>query len=305
MRMRTGPYDDECSWRGLAPREAFSPSVLLAVRSPSVSSPSSPSLSSPSVVLLGVRSAPADGCTLYIHVVSNHLRAGTYVSKTEESKAAQEVLLYVRARVHSNQRAPVGEHKHMTLGKKVTAIKLIEGQKYPAWIASGHGHFCHACATSARLMFWARNKRELATQPTQRHRGTEARWHRGTEVATRQKAAPATGGTALAPTVWQIGERRATDRPPPRARLHRARPALRLRRIPTEQMCLRKRTAYSFVGRTRRADRRTEGRTNGQKDGRTDRRATDRPPPRARLHRARPPLRRIPTEPVSIAHLCK
>ena len=182
LRMRTGPYDDECSWRGLAPREAFSPSVLLAVRSPSVSSPSSPSLSSPSVVLLGVRSAPADGCTLYIHVVSNHLRAGTYVSKTEESKAAQEVLLYVRARVHSNQRAPVGEHKHMTLGKKVTAIKLIEGQKYPAWIASGHGHFCHACATSARLMFWARNKRELATQPTQRHRGTEARRHRGTEA---------------------------------------------------------------------------------------------------------------------------
>eukprot|EP01050_Picozoa_sp_SAG11_P045248 SAG11_NODE_22450_length_405_cov_19.771242_1_plen_84_part_00 len=34
----------------------------------------------------------------------------------------------------------------MTLGKKVTAIKLIEGPKFPAaWIASGHAHFCHAC----------------------------------------------------------------------------------------------------------------------------------------------------------------
>ena len=48
-----------------------------------------------------------------------HLRARTYVSKTEESKAAREVLLYVRARVQSKQRAPVGEHKHMTLGEKV------------------------------------------------------------------------------------------------------------------------------------------------------------------------------------------
>jgi hypothetical protein len=73
-----------------------------------------------------------------------------------------------------------------------------------------------------------------------RHGGTEAQRHRGTEAQEAQRhrgtEAQRQGGTELAPTVWQIGERRATDRPPPRARLHRARPPLR--RIPTEPVSI-------------------------------------------------------------------